>query len=63
VNKPSGNASPTRRAAFSVRYAGRDAHWNPRPNFIEPKSKLHTGDPLILDGVFPITLEKARVQA
>ena len=62
VHGASGNASTTRRAAISVRYAGPDAHWDPRPNVMriegEPEKTLHTGDPLILDGVFPITWEE-----
>jgi ectoine hydroxylase-related dioxygenase (phytanoyl-CoA dioxygenase family) len=58
------NPLSTRRAAISVRYAGRDAHWDPRPNVMkiegEPEAKLGPGDPLVLDGVFPITWERAR---
>ena len=58
---------PTSRAAISVRYAGRDAWWDPRPNVMkiegEPETKLRAGDPLILDGVFPITWERAHAEA
>lgn len=62
VHGAGGNPSPTRRAAISVRYAGRDARWDPRPNVMriegEPESKLKAGDPLVLDDVFPITWDR-----
>ena len=54
VHGASGNASSNRRAAISVRYAGSDARWDPRPNVMkiegEPENKLRAGDPLVLDG-------------
>jgi hypothetical protein len=56
-----------RRAAISVRYAGRDARWDPRPNVMrvdgEPELKLKPGDPLVLDDVFPVAWERQRAHA
>ncbi len=67
VHGASGNGSPHRRAAISVRYAGRDAWWDPRPNVMkiegEPETKLRVGDPLILEDVFPITWEREHAEA
>ncbi len=67
VHGAGGNAALIRRAAISVRYAGRDARWDPRPNVMkiegEPEKVLKAGDPLELDGVFPITWERHRMHA
>ena len=67
VHGASGNLLPNRRAAVSVRYAGADARWDPRPNVMriegEPETKLKAGDPLILDGVFPIAWERQKAFA
>lgn len=67
VHGATGNASPNRRAAISVRYAGRDAHWDPRPSVMkiegEPETKLQAGDPLVLDGVFPIAWRRETATA
>jgi ectoine hydroxylase-related dioxygenase (phytanoyl-CoA dioxygenase family) len=66
VHGASGNASSSRRVAISIRYAGRDARWDPRPNVMkiegEPENKLRAGDQLVLDGVFPITWEQAQAE-
>jgi ectoine hydroxylase-related dioxygenase (phytanoyl-CoA dioxygenase family) len=66
VHGASGNASSTRRAAISVRYAGSDARWDPRPNVMkiegEPEKVLRAGDPLVLDGVFPVTWGRERAR-
>jgi ectoine hydroxylase-related dioxygenase (phytanoyl-CoA dioxygenase family) len=66
VHGASGNASPNRRAAISIRYAGKDARWDPRPNVMkiegEPENKLRAGDPLVFDDVFPIAWERERAQ-
>ena len=55
-----------RRAAISVRYTGHDARWDPRPNVMkiegEPEKLLRAGDPLVLDGVFPIAWARERAQ-
>ncbi len=67
VHGAGANPLSNRRAAISVRYAGRDARWDPRPNVMkiegEPEQRLRPGEPLVLDGVFPITWERARVDA
>jgi ectoine hydroxylase-related dioxygenase (phytanoyl-CoA dioxygenase family) len=67
VHGAGGNPLATRRAAISVRYAGRDARWDPRPNVMrvegEPETKLKAGDPLVLDDVFPVTWERERATA
>jgi ectoine hydroxylase-related dioxygenase (phytanoyl-CoA dioxygenase family) len=67
VHGAGANPLTTRRAAIWVRYAGRDARWDPRPNVMRcegnPDSRLKAGDPLVLDGVFPITWERQRVLA
>jgi ectoine hydroxylase-related dioxygenase (phytanoyl-CoA dioxygenase family) len=67
VHGAAGNGAPHRRAAISVRYAGADARWDPRPNVMrvegEPEARLKAGDPLVLDGVFPITWERAKAHA
>ena len=51
---------------FRYFYAGSDARWDPRPNVMkiegEPEKVLCAGDPLVLDGVFPITWARARAQ-
>jgi ectoine hydroxylase-related dioxygenase (phytanoyl-CoA dioxygenase family) len=66
VHGASGNASSSRRVAISIRYAGRDARWDPRPNVMkiegEPENKLRAGDQLVPDGVFPITWEQAQAE-
>jgi ectoine hydroxylase-related dioxygenase (phytanoyl-CoA dioxygenase family) len=66
VHGASGNASSNRRAAISIRYAGKDARWDPRPNVMkiegDPENKLRAGDPLVFDGVFPIAWERERAQ-
>lgn len=66
VHGASGNASSNRRAAISVRYAGKDARWDPRSNVMkiegEPENKLRAGDPLVFDGVFPIAWERESAQ-
>ncbi|HVV92517.1 MAG TPA: phytanoyl-CoA dioxygenase family protein [Hyphomicrobiales bacterium] len=62
VHGASGNALDRRRAAISVRYAGADARWDPRPKVMrvegEPEARLRPGDPLVLDGVFPVAWER-----
>lgn len=67
VHGAGANPLTTRRAAISVRYAGEDARWDPRQNVMrcegEPETKLRAGDPLVLDGVFPITWERERAHA
>jgi ectoine hydroxylase-related dioxygenase (phytanoyl-CoA dioxygenase family) len=67
VHGAGANPLSNRRAAISVRYAGRDARWDPRPNVMkiegDPEAKLRPGDPLILDDVFPITWERERTHA
>jgi ectoine hydroxylase-related dioxygenase (phytanoyl-CoA dioxygenase family) len=67
VHGAGANPLTKRRAAISVRYAGRDARWDPRPNVMrcegDPDSQLKAGDPLVLDGVFPITWERQRAHA
>ena len=67
VHGAGANPLTSRRAAISVRYAGKDARWDPRPNVMkvdgDPESKLKAGDPLILDDVFPITWERQRAHA
>jgi ectoine hydroxylase-related dioxygenase (phytanoyl-CoA dioxygenase family) len=67
VHGAGGNALTHRRAAISVRYAGRDARWDPRPNVMrvdgEPETKLKSGDPLVLDDVFPIAWERESAHA
>src|ERR1700722_15178496 len=66
VHGAGGNAPSGRRAAISVRSAGHDARWDPRPNVMkiegEPEKVLRAGDPLVLDGVFPITWVRERAQ-
>jgi ectoine hydroxylase-related dioxygenase (phytanoyl-CoA dioxygenase family) len=61
------NPLTSRRAAISVRYAGKDARWDPRANVMkcegDPETRLKAGDPLVLDGVFPITWERERAHA
>ena len=61
------NPLTSRRAAISVRYAGKDARWDPRANVMrcegEPETKLKAGDPLVLDGVFPIAWEREHAHA
>ncbi len=63
VHGAGGNAAPTRRAAISIRYAGRDARWDPRPHVMKiegnPDAILKAGDPLELEGVFPIAWQQA----
>ncbi|MDI1344845.1 MAG: phytanoyl-CoA dioxygenase family protein [Pseudolabrys sp.] len=67
VHGATGNASPNRRAAISVRYAGRDARWDPRDSVMkiegDPETKLQAGDPLVLDGVFPIAWRRETASA
>jgi ectoine hydroxylase-related dioxygenase (phytanoyl-CoA dioxygenase family) len=67
VHGAGGNMLTHRRAAISVRYAGRDARWDPRPNVMrvdgEPELKLKPGDPLVLDDVFPVAWERQRAHA
>ena len=67
VHGAGANPLTNRRSAISVRYAGRDARWDPRPNVMkcdgDPDTKLKAGDPLILEDVFPITWERARANA
>ena len=67
VHGAGANPLSNRRSAISVRYAGRDARWDPRPNVMkcdgDPDTKLKAGDPLILDDVFPITWERERANA
>jgi len=67
VHGASGNLLAHRRAAISVRYAGADARWDPRPNVMrvegEPETKLRPGDPLVLDGVFPTGWEREPADA
>lgn len=67
VHGAGANPLTSRRAAISVRYAGKDARWDPRANVMkcdgEPETKLKAGDPLVLDGVFPITWERERARA
>jgi ectoine hydroxylase-related dioxygenase (phytanoyl-CoA dioxygenase family) len=64
VHGAAGNTSTSqRRVGLSLRYSGRDARWDPRPYVMrvegEPEKKLKAGDPLILDGVFPVVWERA----
>jgi ectoine hydroxylase-related dioxygenase (phytanoyl-CoA dioxygenase family) len=67
VHGASGNLLAHRRAAISVRYAGADSRWDPRHNVMriegEPEAKLRPGDPLVLDGVFPIGWERETADA
>jgi ectoine hydroxylase-related dioxygenase (phytanoyl-CoA dioxygenase family) len=64
VHGAGANPLPSRRSAISVRYAGRDAKWDPRPHVMkcegDPDARLQAGDPLELDGVFPIAWERER---
>ena len=67
VHGAGANPLTSRRSAISIRYAGRDARWDPRPNVMkcegDPDARLKTGDPLVLDGVFPIAWERERAHA
>ncbi len=67
VHGAGGNPLGRRRAAISVRYAGKDARWDPRPAVMRvegaPEATLKAGDPLVLDGVFPVAWERARAHA
>ncbi len=67
VHGASGNTLHDRRAAISVRYAGRDAFWDPKPKVMrvegDPASRLRRGDPLVLEDVFPTAWQRAGVSA
>jgi ectoine hydroxylase-related dioxygenase (phytanoyl-CoA dioxygenase family) len=67
VHGAGANPLSARRAAISVRYAGRDARWDPRPHVMkcegEPEARLKAGDSLVLDGVFPVAWERERAHA
>ncbi|HEY5209455.1 MAG TPA: phytanoyl-CoA dioxygenase family protein [Stellaceae bacterium] len=67
VHGASGNLLKSRRAAVSIRYAGSDAHWDPRPNVMRvegaPEQHLKAGDPLELDGVFPVAWQRDHAPA
>jgi len=67
VHGAGANPLSIRRAAISVRYAGRDARWDPRQNVMkiegDPEQRLRPGDALVLDDVFPVGWERAHVDA
>lgn len=63
IHGAAGNASQAqRRIGISLRYSGADARWDPRQFVMrvegEPEKILRPGDPLILEGVFPIVWER-----
>jgi hypothetical protein len=58
---------PHRVAVQRFQYATRVVtRWDPRANVMkiegEPENTLRAGDPLVLDGVFPIAWERERAQ-
>jgi len=67
VHGAGGNPLTQRRAAVSIRYAGSDAHWDPRANVMRvegaPETQLKAGDPLELNGVFPVAWERETATA
>jgi ectoine hydroxylase-related dioxygenase (phytanoyl-CoA dioxygenase family) len=68
IHGAAGNASQAqRRIGISLRYSGADARWDPRQYVMrvegEPEKYLKAGDPLILDGVFPIVWKRGRAAA